>query len=416
MADSGERRSGPLGAFVDLVEVLVFLSFFVVAFVSFVSATTSRDDQFPWAPVLALLLVPVGLYLVLIIHELGHALAVVLTGRRLRGISIGGGSRIVGVRVLGVDLELNGGAPSGFTRYEPGGSRATNALVVAAGPAANAVLVAWAVVAYDPGLAPVHLVVGGLSALTLVRSLVPVRSRLTVDGPGRASDGAQLIEFVSPGRARRRYERDFGDLVERAHDQAGAGDPREVLTLADRLAVADHEEAPLQAALLRAVALEALGEYDASARQIEAAGGGTDDFSDQVLTAMLLGQRAFNAVELDTMMAAVEVQLAELASAPEAVSDAVIHRAAVGRLLQGRPADAVELLRGFRLSRLTTVQRIGVLGTRGLAHAALGDDEAVTQIQAELRFVTSELRPRVRETVWSKALDSARDRTRRTDA
>ncbi|HEY4928449.1 MAG TPA: M50 family metallopeptidase [Acidimicrobiales bacterium] len=120
---------------------------------------------------LILLLVAVC-FLVIVIHEFGHAVAARVTGTRVLSIKIGSSIRLVTMRIRGVPLTLHALPLRGLTRVNLPSTRTRYVVLTLGGPVANAamalmclVLAAW--------LGPVFLVLGVGNALG-VASLLPV--------------------------------------------------------------------------------------------------------------------------------------------------------------------------------------------------------------------------------------------------
>ena len=129
-----------------------------------------------------------------VVHEAGHAMAARAVGLDVRLFSIGQGAAYLHRRIGGVLFVLRAVPWSGFVAIavQPGMSPRAYAAMVAAGPAANLLLLACAAGAdhawprYDTVLEPFGIAQAMLFALTLL----PYRSRAR--GAPRPSDGLQL--------------------------------------------------------------------------------------------------------------------------------------------------------------------------------------------------------------------------------
>jgi hypothetical protein len=140
-------------------------------------------------PVWFLLFLPV----IVVVHEAGHAVASVLLGHRIFEIRIGAGPalrlKVGGTHVLIGPLPVSGHVASGSTSAS--GFRWRRLLIVAAGPATNALMLGVGVPFLPWNLLPDFAVV---NAFVLINNLLPFSQRTPL-GP-QANDGLALVRTL----------------------------------------------------------------------------------------------------------------------------------------------------------------------------------------------------------------------------
>ena len=172
---------------------------------SFTTTCSMNPNRYPCELALTLLIIlPIFLvtsWLVLFLHELGHAVAGDLVGMRIYEIKVGSGPRILAFRMSGISVEFNLLPLAGIVRAFPSfsGRRSQMILFTAGGPAASILLLIAFVVISDriepSEFTNAILIPALLSQLqTIFLSLWP--REVQIYGRRMASDGLSILRLL----------------------------------------------------------------------------------------------------------------------------------------------------------------------------------------------------------------------------
>ena len=312
-----------------------------------------------------------SLYLLIVVHEVGHALAAGASRFRVTGIRVGQGPVLVARRLLGVDVALHLFPSGGWTfhRVEWGRLYRIRRLVTAAaGVVANAAVVVFAVTNLS-GRWELTLVLTNVT--TIFGNLRPHRFR-DAEGRLRPSDGALMLALLRSPSWRLECETSPTVRLVAAHLMAGRS--AEALAVLDAgTTTIDHPEI---AALLRGSALSDQG------RAAEAAGICRELLArrrfPKELRSSALNGLSFACYALDDPSVLAEADAASTAALRlEPDSAAILDTRALILIALGRPAEALPLARRSCSKERNLFTRARAQTTVAMALAGTGDlDEA----------------------------------------
>jgi hypothetical protein len=252
-----------------------------------------------------------------VLHEAGHAIAVLAIGGRVREVRLGFGPPLIGVTGRGVHWDIRPLVIAGHVGWEPPPQARRNALIAVAGAgiAVHLVLIVVATVAGSGPWAPWRIDLLIANVLSVLSNAIPSTMSVTTTSAG-PNDGAHLRDLLAAG----------GEARARRSEPAWRR--------ADR---------------------------DASAHLWQLISAGLPDGSDPASAAGRLLADA--AVSLDTLEGALA------AGVPNGERPGLILTVALGRLAAGRNADA-ERLAAAAVSQLpmeAEIERGAALSTLGWA-------------------------------------------------
>jgi len=288
----------------------------------------------------SLVICAASLYMLVLVHEVGHALAGWVTCFGVAAIRVGRGPALVSARVRGVDIALHLFPSGGYTTHRQGWSRPWYRLrrlvTVAGGVLANAAVIAVAVTMLS-GRWELALVI--TNATTILRNLRPHRFRSVV-GSVIPSDGAQLLALLRSPSWKLEYQ--TSSAVARIARLLNAGRSAEALeVLESDTTTIDH---PVIAASLRAAALAEQGRA-AEAIEIWRHALAGPRFP-KTLRAVALNGLAFAYFALDDPANLPEADAASAeARRLEPDSAAILDTRALVLIAQGKPTEALRLAR-----------------------------------------------------------------------
>lgn len=313
-----------------------------------------------------------------VVHEAGHALAVLAVGQRVLEIRLGHGPTAALLSFRGSQFTV-GARPfgGGYTRWT--GTRVgyrRRLIVVVAGPFTHLAVAGAALAARTSLPYTVWPAVVGVSMSLFLGNLIPGTWR-----SGQPTDGKQLMWLL---RERPPATTDVRNDAQRLIDRAGEGDPQPLLRYVDEGSAKFADGTPEAAALrdLRGYALAVCGRFLDSYR----VHGTTGDSAharrraDACVSAMLFGQLPMDNAELSS---AADVLEAALATAADCERLGMAHGLTVARLVQNRPDDALALLAtpGEIAER---AGRVAVCATRGITLARTGDTAEARRVLTDL--------------------------------